>query len=84
MKPWRESDKKEKLEVGNGLLLCPNHDKLVDKGFISFDENDKVLISTKLDAINRTFMDIDSKMKIEITEENSAYIKYHREHVFQK
>lgn len=84
LKPWRESDKKEKLEVGNGLLLCPNHDKLVDKGFISFDENGKVLISTKLNAINRTFMNIDSKMKIEITEENSAYIKYHREHVFQK
>lgn len=82
IKPWAKSDKHEKLDIGNGLLLCPNHDKLFDPGFISFDSKGKILISKKLTAQNITFMNINDSMKIEITEENSVYLDYHRKHVF--
>lgn len=36
IKPWRESDNKERLDGGNGLLLTPSIDHLFDRGFISF------------------------------------------------
>ncbi|WP_027088203.1 HNH endonuclease [Cohnella panacarvi] len=37
IKPWRESNNVERLDVDNGFLLCPNHDMVFDKGYISFD-----------------------------------------------
>ena len=84
LKPWCTSDKKEKLDIGNGLLLCPNHDKLLDKGFISFDENGKILISDKINENDRIFLNINPNMKIEITEDNAYYVSYHRKHIYKK
>ena len=37
IKPWKNSGPDEKTDIDNGFILCPNHDKLFDKGFISFD-----------------------------------------------
>ncbi|MGL6024207.1 MAG: HNH endonuclease [Cetobacterium sp.] len=45
IKPWTESDNKEKIDVNNGFLFCPNHDKLFDKGYISFENSGKIKIS---------------------------------------
>ena len=42
IKPWRDSTEKEKVSVHNGLLLCPNHDKLFDSGFISFEDDERI------------------------------------------
>lgn len=36
IKPWSVSTPKERLDVDNGLLLCPNHDYLFDGGFHYF------------------------------------------------
>src|SRR5688500_10402288 len=35
-KPWRDSNKDERLDGENGLLLTPSIDHLFDRGFISF------------------------------------------------
>nr|AIE98663.1 putative restriction endonuclease [uncultured marine thaumarchaeote KM3_06_C02] len=50
--PWIESNKDEKLNVGNGILLSPNLDALFDKHLISFNEKGNILISKKLDKDN--------------------------------
>jgi hypothetical protein len=84
IKPWAKSDKFEKLDSNNGFLLCPNHDKLFDEGYISFSDTGKLLISEELTEKNRIFMNVSDKMKIEVNDENAAYLKYHREHVFRK
>lgn len=84
LKPWSKSDKKEKLDIGNGLLLCPNHDRLIDKGYITFDNKGKIMISESLNENARIFMNVTQDMCIEITEENAAYISYHRNHIFKK
>lgn len=84
LKPWSQSDKREKLDAGNGLLLCPNHDKLIDGGFVSFDNSGKIIISSKLSDIDRILMNIRDDMKIEVTEENLTYVSYHREKIFKK
>ena len=49
IKPWSVSNNTERLDKNNGLLLTPTFDKLFDKGFISFDENKKLVISNYLD-----------------------------------
>lgn len=83
IKPWSKSDSHEKLDLGNGLLLCPNHDKLFDSGLISFTEDGRIMISAVLDELNQTFMNVNPKMKIKVSEENGEYLKYHREYVFK-
>ena len=82
IKPQSISDANEKLDIHNGLLMCPNHDKLFDRGYISFDDTGRILMSERLDDNNRMYMNITAKMKIDITEENIKYIKYHRKNVF--
>ncbi len=49
IKPWSESNNQERLDVNNGFLLCPNHDALFDKGYISFNNDGRILISENLD-----------------------------------
>ncbi len=83
IKPWVESETGEKLDVDNGLLLCPNHDALFDNGYISFDDNGKIMISEHLSQVDRIFMNVNYDMKIEMTSGNKKYMKYHREHILK-
>lgn len=48
IKPWSKSDSREKLDGNNGLLLAPHIDHLFDKGFISFEDNGRLLRSEAL------------------------------------
>ena len=82
IKPWSESAPEEKLDVNNGLLMCPNHDWLFDKGWISFDNEGKILISNQLEEVDKVFMNIYDNMKINLTEKNKKYLEYHRKHIF--
>lgn len=79
IKPWKDSNDKERLDINNGLLLCPNHDKLFDKGFISFDDDGKIIISDLLKYKNLGIMEINEDIKININEENKKYFKWHRQ-----
>lgn len=83
IKPWAVSEPEEKLDVNNGFLMCPNHDKLFDKGLISFDDNGNILISETLASPDRIFMNVNDKMHISLTEKNKVFLEYHRSHVFQ-
>ena len=69
--------------MNNGLLLCPNHDALFDKGYISFDDDGTILISDSLDEATRVFLNINETMKISMNEDQKQYMKWHREHLFQ-
>ena len=81
IKPWRESTSEERLDSFNGLLLTPNLDKLFDKGFISFDDEGKILISKSL--INFELLGIDKNMKIAIENKHRKYLNFHRNRIFK-
>ena len=87
IKPWSKSDINEKVSAYNGLLLCPNHDKLFDLGYISFDETGSIMISDALDDTNRTFLNVKPEMKLKediVTEDVLGFLNYHRTEVFRK
>lgn len=84
IKPWAVCNPKEKLNVNNGLLFCPNHDSLFDKGYISFQEDGKILISSALKENDKVFMNVFEDMHIEICNENKYFLDYHRENIFVK
>lgn len=84
IKPWAESESKEKLDINNGFLMCPNHDKLFDKGYITFDDDGKIIISKKLKENDKVFLNVNDGMRIELTESNKKYLEFHRENVFNR
>lgn len=84
IKPWSQSNNQERLDVFNGLLLCPNHDALFDKGYISFDVSGRILISSSIDENSKIFMNINESMKIVLKERQLSYMKWHREEKFRK
>ncbi|MCF7926841.1 MAG: HNH endonuclease [Candidatus Izimaplasma sp.] len=83
IKAWKDCENGEHLDEHNGLLLCPNHDKLFDNHYISFDENGKILISEDLSRKNRTFLNLNENMKIKISDDSQKYFSYHRK-LFEK
>jgi hypothetical protein len=50
IKPWRKCDDREKLDGNNGLMLAPHVDLLFDSGFISFENDGSLIISSKAEA----------------------------------
>lgn len=82
IKPWKRSTNQEKIDKYNGLLLLPTYDKLFDLGFISFEDNGKILISKSLTEFDK--LGIDRNIKIDIKEYNKKYLKYHRHEIFKK
>ncbi|MFC4713431.1 HNH endonuclease [Planococcus dechangensis] len=77
IKPWSISTNEERVDVNNGLLLCPNHDNMFDKKLISFNKDGEIIISTSVDATDRLFMNINSKMRVVLTEKQQSYMEEH-------
>lgn len=84
IKPWSKSNAKEKVDKNNGFLLCPNHDYLFDKGFITFDEKGNLLISPLLKEEEIKILDLNKKVQVNLSNEKKEYIKWHRENLYKK
>jgi predicted restriction endonuclease len=82
IKPWSVSNPIEKLDINNGFLMCPNHDKLFDQGYISFSDSGNILISPYMRDVDKIFMNVNDNMKIEIADKNKAYLAYHRDNIY--
>ena len=82
IKPWSESTSEEKLDIDNGFLMCPNHDRLFDKGLISFTDEGQIMISDELEAVDRICMNVKDSMKITLSARNKKFLKYHRDNIF--
>lgn len=63
IKPWAISEDKEKLDVDNGFLMCPNHDRLFDHCFITFTDEGDTIISEHLADEDRLFTNVRPGMK---------------------
>lgn len=83
IKPWAKSSHEEKVDVNNGLLLCPNHDKLFDRGYISFDNGGHIVISDELSKNCAISMNIKNDMQIELSNDNIKYMEYHINNVLK-
>lgn len=80
IKPWRNSDNNERMDVYNGLLLLPNFDKAFDKGFISFKKDGQIIISDLLQKPE--LLGIKAHSRISISNQHHSYLDYHRDMVF--
>ena len=85
IKPWSVSNDKEKLDGNNGLLLSPHVDSLFDKGWISFQDNGDILVSTLLDKDIFKKWSLDRVSNVgRFSLKQSIYLDYHRTNRFKK
>ncbi len=82
-KPWKDSTDIERVDPFNGVLLCYNHDALYDKGYIAFDGQGRLHISSQIPEMDYVKYNIHPKMKIARYEENKPYFKWHKRDIFQ-
>ncbi|HCU64605.1 MAG TPA: restriction endonuclease [Rheinheimera sp.] len=80
IKPWRAANNIERLDPHNGLLLLANIDKAFDKGFITFEKNGAILLSSVLEQ--PSVLGISPKMSLKVRDAHQPYLAYHRERVF--
>lgn len=84
IKPWSKSTDKEKIDGFNGLFLAPHIDHLFDKGFISFQDNGRLLISPKLNKTVLKRLGVPKSMNVgAFRAKQCRYLKYHREYTFR-
>jgi putative restriction endonuclease len=83
IKPWSKSTNSERLDVSNGLLLCPNHDRLFDRGYITFNSDGSILTSPQLPNNIKTEMGITDNKKIKLSNKMKEYMLWHKINVFK-
>lgn len=84
IKPWKDSNDHERLDINNGILLTPTFDKLFDKFLITFDADGKVIWSKKRldkDSIDKIILGHPqlSNLSIPINDKNRTYLEFHRD-----
>lgn len=81
IKPWRQSDNRERLDAHNGLLLVATLDAAFDAGLISFADDGEMLFSSELGSVPEDTLGIafGAKLRMAPSAAQQAYLHYHRE-----
>jgi len=83
IKPWKASTNAERLDPFNGLLLCAHVDALFDRGLISFEDDGRMLVSSRVSTPNLQRLALAGTVTIMGLEARHApYLHYHRERCF--
>ena len=87
IKPWRScTNNHERLDGYNGLLLAPHIDHLIDRGYISFEDDGAILISLRIPSSQFKLLGIDPEAPPQVgafRPEQCAYLRTHRANVFR-
>lgn len=84
IKPWAKATLEERLSLYNGLLLSPALDACFDHGYVSFDDDGKILLSERLTAEDARTLGITSDMHLkQVDPDHKKYLAFHRQHIFK-
>lgn len=86
IKPWAVSTDNEKVDSKNGFILSPLYDKLFDRGFMTFTDERRVILSNWISPANIKRLGITNGQFIQrlpLDEDRKVYLKFHRESVFK-
>lgn len=67
-KPWRNSSNAERLNGENGLLLTPSIDHLFDRGFISFENTGRLIVSPVAHRESLQRMGISTEVPVNVVD----------------
>jgi putative restriction endonuclease len=79
IKPWKDATHAERLDPFNGILLSPTYDALFDRGYLSFDDNGRVLLSASANRL-ASELGLSEQMTLrKIDDQHKKYLSAHRE-----
>lgn len=86
IKPWVKSNDFEKTDPLNGFMLTPTFDFMFDRGFLSFTDNKKSILSPFLSKMTYSKLAIsDDKLFNHLPiDGRENYLKYHREEILKR
>ena len=84
IKRWADCEADaERLDVYNGLLLAPNLDALFDLGFVTVEDDGRVVVSGRLGEEDRVKLGVDGPLRVRgLADGHQGYLKWHRERWF--
>ena len=77
--PWSESNDQERLDIDNGILLSPTYDALFDRHLISFSEDGRILVSSKLANELLSQLGVTGEEQIVLHDGMKQYLQRHRD-----
>jgi len=86
IKPWVVSERHEKCDPDNTLMLAGTWDLLFDRGLISFSNSGKIMVSNILNKDDWQSIGIQREAALDekfLTPGRRNYLKYHRENIFK-
>tara|TARA_R110001632_G_scaffold55094_2_gene134900 strand:- start:3512 stop:4483 length:972 start_codon:yes stop_codon:yes gene_type:complete len=86
IKPWAKSNNFEKTDPLNGFMLTPTFDFMFDRGFLSFTDDKKSILSPFLSKMTYSKIGIsDDKFFSHLpTEGRENYLEYHRTELLKR
>lgn len=83
IKPWRNSTNEERLDRFNGLLLLPQYDHLFDRGYITFDDDGRLIPSPAIVTLPADRLGVDMQARLRrLDDSHLPFLRFHREQVF--
>jgi putative restriction endonuclease len=85
IKPWTVSNKFEKTDPYNGFMFTPTYDYLFDRGFISFHDDKKIILSPFLSKMTYSKLGISNNKTYPLlpVEGRENYLEYHRNEILK-
>lgn len=81
----RFRDSVQRLDGDNGLMLTPSIDHLFDRGFISFEDDGRLLLAPTAhpESLARMGVPVDRRVNVgAFRREQRRYLEFHRDSVF--
>lgn len=93
IKPWRDSDNRERLDHRNGLAACPTHDVAFDVGLLTVNGGLRIHTASRLSAVMETdqlarqYFDRPPLREVLLLPDGAdppavEYLRWHKERIF--
>jgi len=85
IKPWAKSETREKTDPKNGFMFTPTYDFLFDRGFITFTNDQKMIVSPWLSKMTCSKLNLvdGKKYPLLLVVGKEYYLDYHRTKIFK-
>lgn len=86
IKPWAKSNSQEQLDPYNGFMFTPTFDFLFDRGFMSFKNNKKTILSPFLSKMTYSKLNISNNRiipQLVMDDKREKYLEYHRANILK-
>ncbi len=86
IKPWAVATDTEKVDPKNGFILSPLYDRLFDRGFMTFSEDRRIILSNWISPANKRRLGVSDGQFVQLLpldESRQGYMDFHRKSVFK-